>query len=237
MTYLLVVFIVGLLIFAHELGHLLVGLKCGIPISRFSIGFGPRVWGFKRKGVEYRVSALPLGGYVLPEIKDLEAYFRIPAVKRVLFAVGGPLFNFLLPVPLFVGFNLIVGGLSFRGVFIDPFIQTAELILQVLASIPQLFTHTSAIAGPVGVVAQGGKYVALSGGKAFYFAAFLSVNFAIFNLLPVPILDGGKILFSLLEKIVPRSTRFYMPATIASVVLLLFVFAYATVSDISKVIP
>src|SRR5512138_1961169 len=59
-----VVLLLGGLIFVHELGHFLVAKALGVKVLRFSIGFGPRLFGVKRGETEYRLSALPLGGYV-----------------------------------------------------------------------------------------------------------------------------------------------------------------------------
>ncbi len=58
------VVVLGVLIFVHELGHFLTAKAAGIAVPRFSIGLGPRVWGFKAGETEYVISALPLGGYV-----------------------------------------------------------------------------------------------------------------------------------------------------------------------------
>ena len=60
-------------IFVHELGHYLAAKWRGLKIERFSIGFGPRLFGWKNKaGVDFRVSLLPLGGYVaLPQLADM----------------------------------------------------------------------------------------------------------------------------------------------------------------------
>src|SRR6187551_386289 len=55
---------VGLLIFIHELGHFLAAKWAGVKVEVFSLGFGRRLVGFERGGTDYRISALPLGGYV-----------------------------------------------------------------------------------------------------------------------------------------------------------------------------
>ncbi|MEQ8764748.1 MAG: RIP metalloprotease RseP [Planctomycetota bacterium] len=55
---------VGLIIFVHELGHFLVAKKVGIRVETFSLGFGPRLFGFRHGDTDYRVSIMPLGGYV-----------------------------------------------------------------------------------------------------------------------------------------------------------------------------
>ena len=55
----------SLAIAIHEFGHFIVALKLGLRVERFSIGFGPAIWKKTWKGVEYRVSWIPLGGYVM----------------------------------------------------------------------------------------------------------------------------------------------------------------------------
>ena len=62
----------GITIFVHELGHFLAAKRRGLVIKRFSIGFGPRIFGWERDGVEYRLSIIPFGGYVaLPQLADM----------------------------------------------------------------------------------------------------------------------------------------------------------------------
>ncbi|MHC4923047.1 MAG: site-2 protease family protein, partial [Planctomycetota bacterium] len=55
---------VGLLIFIHEAGHFLVAKWAGVKVLAFSLGFGPVLWGFQRGDTHYRISWIPLGGYV-----------------------------------------------------------------------------------------------------------------------------------------------------------------------------
>ena len=63
----------GATIFVHELGHFLLARRHKLRIERFSIGFGPKIWGFTRDGVDYRVSLFPFGGYVaLPQMAPLD---------------------------------------------------------------------------------------------------------------------------------------------------------------------
>jgi regulator of sigma E protease len=65
-------FALGFTIFIHELGHFLAARNRGLIITRFSIGFGPKLFGWTRNGVEYRLSAIPFGGYVaLPQLSDM----------------------------------------------------------------------------------------------------------------------------------------------------------------------
>jgi regulator of sigma E protease len=62
----------GFTIFIHELGHFLAARKRGLIIKRFSVGFGPKIFGWEKDGVEYRISMFPFGGYVaLPQLADM----------------------------------------------------------------------------------------------------------------------------------------------------------------------
>lgn len=72
MTLLATIVLLGVLIFVHELGHFGAAKAVGIGVERFSIGFGPRLWGFTRGQTEYVLSAIPLGGYVRMQGMDDE---------------------------------------------------------------------------------------------------------------------------------------------------------------------
>jgi len=115
----LVVVFFGGSIFIHELGHFLAARKRGLKVERFSIGFGPKLFGWTKNGVDYRVSLLPLGGYVaLPQLADLEAIEgeykgkdALPPISyadKVIVAVMGAVFNiffalFLATILWYVG--------------------------------------------------------------------------------------------------------------------------------------
>ena len=60
---LLAIVILGIIVTVHEFGHYCVGRLCGIGIVEFSVGFGPKLLGWKRKGIQYSLRAIPLGGY------------------------------------------------------------------------------------------------------------------------------------------------------------------------------
>lgn len=112
----------SLAIFIHELGHFLVAIKLGLRVEAFSIGFGPALWKKKWRGVEYRISAIPLGGYVsIPDVdpegtkalegakdgKDAIPRKRIPAWKEALVALAGPMMNVVLAVVIAVMLSLV----------------------------------------------------------------------------------------------------------------------------------
>ena len=76
-TLLATIIVLGVLIFVHELGHFIAAKLVGIEVQRFSIGLGPRVWGFQGGETEYVFSAIPLGGYVKMGGMDDEVMERI----------------------------------------------------------------------------------------------------------------------------------------------------------------
>lgn len=112
-----VVVVLGVLISVHELGHFLVAKACGVRVLVFSLGFGPRVIGFTRGETEYRLSAIPLGGYVrmfgeditvdVPISEQRRSFLHQSYWRKAAISVAGPLANFVLPVVLL--FALVVG--------------------------------------------------------------------------------------------------------------------------------
>ena len=111
----LIVLFFGGSIFVHELGHFLAARRRGVKVTRFSIGFGPAIWSHTGKdGVEYRVSWIPLGGYVaLPQLADMpalegesEPVEALPPVSyssRMIVFVAGAFFNILFAFILATG--------------------------------------------------------------------------------------------------------------------------------------
>lgn len=236
MSYFIILFLIGLLILVHELGHFFAAKWMKIPIARFSIGFGPKLWSYKKGGTEYWLSLVPVGGYVLPAIEDETEFFKIPVYKRVIFSAGGPAANIVAPIILFGAANIVTSGFSLINVFINPFSQTLDVLINFLAVIPLLFSGPDQLSGIVGVVALGGQYIGADILRALQFSIMLSLNLAVFNLLPVPALDGGKIILYLLEKIHPKFLRLHLPLAIAGWVILLGLMVYATALDIGRML-
>jgi regulator of sigma E protease len=234
MNYLSTILIIGLLIFVHELGHLLASWWTGIPVARFSIGFGPVLWSWRRGQTEYCLSGIPLGGYVLPAIDSEEDFFRIPAWRRIVMWLGGPLANVV-----FAGILLAVGGalahgVSLYGVLVLPWMQVAQQSWHILTVLPMIFLQPDQLSGIVGIVAVGESLVGGGLLRAIQFAVLLNLNLAIFNLLPIAPLDGGKIFCALLEKLHPRLGRLHTGFAMAGLALLLVLLVYTTVLDVVR---
>jgi regulator of sigma E protease len=107
-TIILAILALGFLIFIHELGHFFAAKRCGIRVEKFSIGFGPRLFGFRRGETEYCLSALPFGGFVKmagesPEEQKGEAgeFASAPVGHRIYVAIAGPVMNFITGIILF----------------------------------------------------------------------------------------------------------------------------------------
>lgn len=96
--------VLGIMVLVHELGHFITAKLCGVRVETFSIGFGTRLFGFRHGGTDYRISALPLGGYVKmagdtpgeAPSGDPGEFNAHPRWQRVLIALAGPTANFLL---------------------------------------------------------------------------------------------------------------------------------------------
>ena len=111
MTFLSAIILLGILIFVHELGHFLFAKLVGVKVLKFSLGFGPKLFGKKYGNTEYLISSVPLGGYVKmlgenpgEELKEEEkpfAYNYQPVWKRFVIVFSGPLFNLVFAMIIF----------------------------------------------------------------------------------------------------------------------------------------
>lgn len=236
MNYLAVLLIIGLLILIHELGHFIAARAVGVPIEVFSVGFGPALWRKTIGGTEYRLSLVPLGGYVLPAVKDEQDYFRIPIYKRIIFSLGGPAANLVPILVLFGALNVIQSGFSVAAIAIEPFRQTADLIGRIFMAFSNLFAKPGNVSGIVGILHDGGKFIGGDGINALRLMVIISANLAIFNLLPLPVLDGGKILFCILEKISIRLRPLFVPIMVVGWLLIIGLMVYATVMDVGRLL-
>src|SRR5690242_3168341 len=93
-----VVVVLGVMILIHELGHFMAAKYFGVRVLTFSLGFGPRLFGYKYGDTDYRVSALPLGGYVKmagddPSQEregDYREFLSKPRWQRLIIVIMGP---------------------------------------------------------------------------------------------------------------------------------------------------
>jgi regulator of sigma E protease len=344
------VIVLGVLIFFHELGHFLVARLFGVGVERFSLGFGPRLFG-RRVGItDYRISAVPLGGYVKmvgeepgAEIDpaDIPKSFTHKHIgKRILIVAAGPFFNFLLAVIIFFGIFQISGtyilmpsvgkvkegspaeraglrkddriaaidgrevsswdemasiisksggkpllvsvrrgdatfdvsitpeqiptknifgedaeryviGITASGELVskdmnplDSAVESirktyeiAELTVISIGKLIQGTVSTKTLGGPIMIAEIAGQQAKEGIINFLFFIALLSINLAILNFLPIPVLDGGHLLFFFIEAAIgrPVSTKVREIAQQAGIFVLILLMIFVFYNDITRI--
>ena len=308
------IIVLGVLIFFHEFGHFLIARLFGVGVEKFSLGFGPRLIGKKIGITDYRLSAIPLGGYVkmVGEEPDAEidpvdlplSFTHKPVVQRMLIVAAGPVFNILLAILIFFGIFWASGtfimkpsigavregspaaaaGLArgdlitvINGIEINSWDEMAEIInasegrtlkiavrrqdstldfsiapekvpaqnifgekiqryvigieasresyskemspveafaeslrqsyrvielmVVIIVKLIKGDISTDTLGGPIMIAQMAGDSAKAGVGSLIFFIALISINLAVINLLPIPVLDGGHLLFFLIEAI------------------------------------
>ncbi len=311
------IIVLGVLVFVHELGHFLIAKFFGVGVEKFSLGFGPRLVGKTIGRTDYRISAIPLGGYVkmVGEEPDVElppedipfSFNHKPLFQRFLIVAAGPLSNLVLAVVIFFGVLLHSGmfvlqptigrvesqspadmagirpgdtvvaidgipvnnwedmsdiilksqGKSIEltidrtgdrivvpvaptsrasknifGETVDRYaigivssgsvVSTPVTVIEALSeSVSQTYKITvltiqsiakviggslspKTLGGPLMIAEMAGQQAREGAANLIFFIAVLSINLAILNFLPIPVLDGGHLLIFLIEAIIRR---------------------------------
>ncbi len=345
------IFVLGILVFVHELGHFLIAKKVGIRVERFSLGFPPNIFARKWGETTYCIGIIPLGGYVkmAGEQPNEEAtgapdeFMSKTVGQRMAVILAGPFMNYLLAIflligvvyfngePLFDDSRVLVGNISkdspaekaglqvddqiiaIDGAPVENFIDAAKRIhakveepidltwvhqgetlratittkampmpnasggidtvgiigfnqkvvgykkFGVFESVSQgfLWAHSlvwqtfkfikmvfagevspKMIGGPVFIAQQSGKQARAGGASLFVFMSLLSVNLAVVNILPIPVLDGGQMVFLIIEKVLgkPISMKARITAQQVGIFILLALVLFVTYNDILRVI-
>ncbi|MDD2581215.1 MAG: RIP metalloprotease RseP [Desulfuromonadaceae bacterium] len=373
MTIVYAVIVLGVLIFVHEFGHFLLAKLMGVRVEKFSLGFGPKLFGKKIGETEYLLSAFPLGGYVkmfgeggfvegsethhqpenettetadtsahvpeeMTEYEKSRSFSHKPVLARIAIVMAGPVFNLLFAWLIFMVICMIgvptmttrIGealkdkpaakagmqkgdvitainnsptrqweqiaegvaaskgqpltisvkrdarnisftvtpeprvsknlfgekingyaiGVASAGEIVT--VQYApvqavikgseqtgrviELTLLSLVKMAQRIVPMDSVGGPIMIAKMAGEQASAGGASFLAFMALLSINLGVLNLLPVPVLDGGHLLFFLLELIfrrpVPQKVREY--AQQVGMVLLLGLMVLAFYNDIIR---
>lgn len=343
------VIVLGILISFHELGHFLVAKLFGVGVEKFSIGFGPRIFGKRIGNTDYCVSAIPLGGFVKMIGEDPNAdvspddisisFTHKHILKRIFIVAAGPFFNLLLAMIIFFGmfqidgtfilepiigevkengpafreglktgdrilainkipierwedmakiisesngeelvlniqrnesiivanvkpelitaknifgedFQLYVIGitssgngfskkLNFLQAFSESLIQTYNISKLTIVSIVKLIQgtiSTKTLGGPLMIAQMAGQQAEEGISNLLFFIALLSINLAIINFLPIPVLDGGHLVFFFVEAATgrPVNVRFREIAQQVGIFVLIMLMIYVFYNDITR---
>ena len=235
--FLKIAFLLGFLIFIHELGHFLVAKLFNVKIKQFAIGFGPTIWKKQGKETSYEIKAIPMGGFVnmLGEeepVEDERAYNKKSIPKKICILLAGGAVNII--------FGLIVCAIvasSTLGIK-NGILFTGEFLKVTFQGIGQLFTGQIGTDQLVGVVGISDMVVETQGLMDFaYMLAVISVSLGVTNLLPFPPLDGGKILLLLIEAIrrKPLKQNTEIGIQMAGFFLLIGLSIFVTYNDIARI--
>jgi regulator of sigma E protease len=139
LTILAFAFVIGVLVFVHELGHFLAARRVGVRVLAFSIGFGPRLVGFTRGGTEYKIAAIPLGGFVKMAGETVEdkrsgapdEFLSKSKWERFQVLIAGPAMNIALAI-------LVLWGVLLQGADIPAYRDMAPVVGAIEADAPAL---------------------------------------------------------------------------------------------------
>jgi len=196
-----IIIMLGFLVFIHEGGHFLVAKLCKVKVNEFAIGFGPTIFTKEKGGTKYALRLIPLGGFVSmegeEERSDAEGSFSSASIsKRIAIVAAGGLVNIIFGLLVYFVLVISISDIS------TAFIAVKNYIILVFTSLKDLFVGGVSINQMVGIVGISNIVVNTSGFQDYFsIMASISVSLGITNLLPVPPLDGGKIVIYIIEDI------------------------------------
>lgn len=237
----------GFLIAFHEAAHMLVSKLFGVRVDKFAIGFGPVFFSRKIGETNYELRILPLGGFVQchgenPESNVKRGFFSLPWWKRALIALAGPVSSLLLGylimyVLLLVnGWPLLLGLQKAYEMVTFVFVTTYQFFAGTLPK--ELAAQGDGIAGPVMIVKILSDSFKHSLTQFFQVLSLISLSLGMFNLFPLPMLDGGHVFLYTLEGIRGKKwpVKAYVIWNAIGMVLLGGLMIYVIFSDIIKLL-
>lgn len=234
-----VIFLLGILVFIHEGGHFIVAKLCKVKVNEFALGFGKAIWKKKIGDTEYALRLIPLGGFVRLEGEEAPSendgsFSKAPNWKKILILVAGGLVNIIFAIILF--FLLVVfyykypikNALDIAG-------QFAYSIVEMLKMLFSGNTKVEDFTGPIGI----SNVIVQTKGLAdyIYLISAVSLSLGVTNLLPVPPLDGGKILIYIIESIrrKPFKEETQVAIQMTGFLLIMALSVFVMINDIGKV--
>lgn len=266
MTILIFVVVLVVLIVVHEFGHFVAAKLFNMRVDEFGLGYPPRAMTLGTIGeTRYTLNWLPFGGFVkifgedsLPKVEgeapDPRVFGNQAKWHQAVVLVAGIAMNLVLAWAIFTGILMTTHWVSDHE-FVAPLpfgvalVRGAEVTIQVTGAVAVglanffygLFTFSadlSQVTGPVGIAGAVGEAASTGWESLLTLVALISINLALINLIPIPALDGGRLLFVCIEAVIRRPIK---PA-IANVVnatgfaALLLLMLVVTVSDIYRLL-
>ena len=226
--------IITLVISIHEYGHYLACRAFGIPVTEFSVGLGRKLTSYQGN-TEWSLRLIPIGGYIKPEEKAMDT--ASPFAKFVV-AFAGPLANLLPLLTLATWAGKLADLLKMIG-------ETYLLGFKALWSTLTLPFHMfnaepvkDSVSGPIGIISDSAHVAHQSGMFMTVFVMFfvLNLSVALFNLIPIPPLDGGRVVIAVIEGVFGKSLadRVHKKTGVFGVLLLMSLFLIVTIRDIVR---
>lgn len=197
-----IIFLLGFLIFIHEGGHFAVAKLCKIKVNEFAIGFGPTILKKQGKETKYAIRLIPLGGFVSMEGEEEQSehersFSNASIPKRIAIVAAGATINIIFGLLTY----FILVAIVYKNIPLA-LESTGGFISAIAESLKMLFTGHVGInemTGPVGISQVVSQTTTIA--NYIYIIALVSVSLGVTNLLPIPALDGGKILILIIEAI------------------------------------
>lgn len=253
-----IIFLLGFLIMIHEAGHLLVAKMCKVKVNEYSIGFGPAIWKKQGKETLYSIRIIPLGGYCNmegeEEKSEKEGSFSEASIpKRIAIVLAGATVNIIFGFIVFFILSAtakteivdyyLASNLKTDNSFINHIrfggMRTKELAISVLESIKMLFTGKLGVNDMTGIVGISDTVAKTSNMREFLsMLSLISVSLGITNLLPIPALDGGKIVLLIIEAIrrKPLNQQTEINIQLIGFSLLIALSIFVTYNDIVRIL-
>jgi len=218
-TVLLTILIFGLLIFVHELGHFIAARAFDVKVTDFAIGMGPAIWKKQKGETLYAIRVIPIGGYCKMEGEDEEekserSLSAKPWWARIIVFISGALMNIVLGFVLCLVLVITAppeygfANIGFFGTIQVALSATWGMVIAIFDFLRMLITGeigVEVLTGPVGIGEAVGEMAQEGAFDVAFLTAFMTVNLGIMNLLPLPALDGGRIVFTLIEGITGKA--------------------------------
>lgn len=232
-----IIIMLGFLVLIHEGGHFLVAKLFKVKVNEFAIGFGPTIFTKIKGETKYALRLIPLGGFVSmegeEERSDAEGSFSKASIpKRILIVVAGAVVNIIFGLLLY--FILVSSKIGIG----NGLVLTKDYCISVLNSLIQLFTGQVNVNQMVGIVGISDIVVSTNGlFEYLYIVSAISLSLGVTNLLPLPPLDGGKILIYIIELIRRKPIKEETELKIQSwgFTLLIALSIYVTYKDVLRI--